>query len=359
MDITEHQTALAKIEDLFHHEKFISHLSAQLSDPSVRAQAANALVNDAHQLATWTLKAYTFFEKAAMSLSNLGQYQGSWPSQWQNHFSDYKSTVKDSLELHKLGIDYFEGFNNEVVNQLDWVENNFEEAKRLVKQYLEKPQTSRLKSESSTISQRFTDEGRLVNQFGNDFSDFVSRIRQENQQAQSRLEGDISRLNAEIARYNSAAEQIKRALTQIAGIPFWLTWVISEILQALGLTSADDARRALDMNYAEQARLNDQKRAVQREIDEKHQMDYDLGRANNALSNVKDDIAKIMADLNSFSTQWINNHHDIEAVFERMNYAQDSATKRSLISRLNLMGISIEALVSAMRDYVASVEASH
>ncbi|PPQ72186.1 hypothetical protein CVT24_002398 [Panaeolus cyanescens] len=316
LNATEYKAALAKIEDYLHRDEFIKYLSAQLADPNVRAQAANALADDASQLASSTITAYRLFEQA------------------------------DSK------------FASNVIDKLDWVEENFEEAKRLVKQFLERSDAPLLQSESSIVSQRFTDEGRLVKTFDDDFSAFVSKMRDENRAAQIRLEGNIAELNAEIEKYNSAAEQIKRALIEIAGIPWWLTWMISEILGLLGFTTADEARRALDSNYAEQERLNERKRQVQKEIQEKQQMDYDLAIANNALAGVKDNITKILGDLHSFSTLWINNHHDIEAILERMNYAEDSATKRSLISRLKLLGTSIESLDAGMRLYVNIVEAS-
>ncbi|TEB30491.1 hypothetical protein FA13DRAFT_555069 [Coprinellus micaceus] len=245
-----------------------------------------------------------------------------------------------------------------IVQRLDWDEAHFEEAKALITKYLQDPAGPRLAAGSSNASQRYTDNRRSVSQYQTDFSGFVSNMRDENRQAQIRLQGNIDKLNADIDRYNSAGEQIKRALSQIAGIPSWMTWLIAEILDALGIASVDDARKALDANYAEQRRLRDEIESVQREKERMNQMDADLARANDTLTRLNRGITDLIPGLDSLAKEWANYHHDIVLIQQDMVAAGDSATKRSLITRLKLMGGSVDALVAGMSSYIKIVEGS-
>ncbi|KAJ3565139.1 hypothetical protein NP233_g7830 [Leucocoprinus birnbaumii] len=350
--------ALAAVRTNLHQAEIVHHIESQLNNPNVQVKLQNERVHDATQLAKGTIAAYESFNEAKPVLGRLGEDQQQWLIQWMTLLTNYENAVKFSLIVNKIGVSYFCNFDRDVVSKLSWDEQHFEEARLLITQYLNDPTGPRLEQDSSSASQRYTDNRRDVSNFQNNFHSFVKKLTEENKRAQDRLEGNIRELNAEIDKYNSEAERIKRALIQIAGIPSWMTWIISEILGALGLGSVEDARRALDLNYGEQQRLKDRRGEVQNEIQQKLQLDHALALANIAILRLNHNIGDINMQLDSFAKEWAYSHHDIVLIQQDMQAAADSATKRSLISRLKLMGSSIQALTTAMDAYTKAVEVS-
>ncbi|PPR08020.1 hypothetical protein CVT24_011081 [Panaeolus cyanescens] len=272
--------------------------------------------SSADTFAASTIEASKMFDECTSALSNLGNAQDAerWPGDWQKLFSMYKSAVKASLELDKLGIDYFGELNPTIANRLDdWAENNFGEAKRFLQEYLEKPAVPQLRSASSVVSDQFTDIKNVMQQFENNFVAFVGKLEKDDEEAQAYLARQIQQLKDEIAHS----------------------------------TIFDDKQR-----------LKDEELHVEKNLEVLCEMDKNLEIAKTVLSTVRPNIGTILDDLQSFAMQWIKTHHDIEALLDEMGIAEDSATKRSLISRLKAIGTSAAALVADMNEYVTTVQDS-
>ncbi|KAJ3559567.1 hypothetical protein NP233_g11235 [Leucocoprinus birnbaumii] len=239
----------------------------------------------------------------------------------------------------------------DVVSKVDWAEDHFEEAKALIAQYLQSPAGARLEQDSTNISQLYTDNRQDVSEYQSDFSDFVEELAKADKQAQAELEARIEELNSQIDSNDSTtrpsdkifkqARQIMGALMQIAGIPPWLTWIISKILEALGLNGAEEARQVLDRIFSQQQELKKEREDAQREIEK---------------NNGQTSITNINNRLDSFAKEWAECHHDIVLILNEMQFAADSATKRSLITRLKLMGSSVQALVNGVDTYIRVID---
>ncbi|KAF9228944.1 hypothetical protein BS17DRAFT_812894 [Gyrodon lividus] len=152
--------------------------------------------------------------------------------------------------------------------------------------------------------------------------------------------------------------QIERILWEILAIPWWLTWIIAEILAVLGIASVDEALSILNQNYAQQQAVKNAQDMVRRQKQDVETRKSALQHAQSTLSYLADDVANIDARLNKFTSEWAQQHHDIVLILQAMEAASDSATKKSLITRLKLMGSSIDALLSVMTTYVQIVKGS-
>ncbi|PPR08018.1 hypothetical protein CVT24_011079 [Panaeolus cyanescens] len=374
----------AEFTNYLQSEDFIARLSAQLTDPKVKVKAFQFMVNDATKLANMTISAVSKFQDAqsVLSSSNVAQDEGSrpWPDQWKDFLSSYKNTVSEMLALQSQGVVYFCGEQNislkktqiriankcfvaghglelglKVLGKLDWAEEHFDQAKDLLNQFIEQFDTTALENDSALISQKFTDEGKSIEVFRDNFADFVSVMQKDNEDAEKRLKSDIESLNSQIAAANSDAAHWENVLKAFLSAAASAAWILGGIFSG---TNIDGIKATIDAIYSNLEDLENQKQLVQEEIAQKQYMDQELDTAQRTLSRVKDDISSILKDLETFSQQWITIHHDIVVISTDMQNAADSATKRSLISRLQLMVPSVQALATGMFIYSVDVNAA-
>ncbi|KAF9226018.1 hypothetical protein BS17DRAFT_776477 [Gyrodon lividus] len=301
-DIIQLKSSLSAVQAVLGSDEVIKHLRAQLADSVVVAKIANARVDDATKLANDTVSTCYSFDDATGQLQQVEDQQ--WTSKWKDLRQDYVNATKQALEVETLGNSFFSDFNSQVVSQLEWAETNWEAAIALIKQFLEKPDGAQLESKSQDVSQAYTDNRRLVTEFKGNFSSFVSALSTQYDLSAAQLQRDMDALNAELARYQSIAAQIERALWEIVGIPWWMSWLISEILGALGIASADEARRLLDQNYAQQQAVKDKQDTVRRQQQDVQTRQAALQRAQSTLSYLTDDVANIDSRLDEFASEW-------------------------------------------------------
>ncbi|KIK78497.1 hypothetical protein PAXRUDRAFT_834529 [Paxillus rubicundulus Ve08.2h10] len=355
-DLIKLKASLAKVQAALGREEVVNYLRVQLADPAVVAKIANLRIDDTTKLANDTVSTCHSFDDATVKLQQVEDQQ--WASDWKNIRQAFVNATKQAIALEVIGNSFFSDFNSKVVDNLDWAEENWEAAIQLIKEFIEKPDGDRLDSGSQDVSQAYTDNRRLVTEFKGTFSSFVLTLSVQYDQSLAELQGDITALNAELARYQSLAAEIERALWEIAGIPWWMTWLISEILELFGITSAEEARKMLDLNYAQQQAIKAKQDAVRLQEAEVQARRAALESAQSTLLYLTDDVADIDGRLNEFASEWAQQHHDIILVLELMQAASDSATKRALITRLKLLGSSVDALLSAMQTYVQILKES-
>ncbi|KAF8837331.1 hypothetical protein BDN67DRAFT_973098 [Paxillus ammoniavirescens] len=355
-DLVQLKSSLAKVQAVLGSEEVVNYLRTQLADPAVVAKIANARIDDTAKLANDTISTCQSFDDATVKLQQVEDQQ--WASNWKNIRQAFVDATKQAIALEIVGNSFFSDFNSKVVDNLDWAEENWEAAIQLIKEFLEKPEGDQLDSGSQDVSQAYTDNKRQVTEFKGTFSSFVSSLSVQYDQSLTKLQGDMAALNAELAKYQSIAAQIERALWEIAGIPSWMTWLISEILGFLGITSPEEAREMLDLNYAQQQAVKVKQDAVRVQQADVQARKTALESAQSTLLYLTDDVADIDGLLDEFASEWAQQHHDIVLVLELMQAASDSATKKALITRLKLLGSSVDALLSAMQTYVRILKES-
>ncbi|KAF8069952.1 hypothetical protein FPV67DRAFT_1447826 [Lyophyllum atratum] len=300
----------------------------------------------------------------ALQSVDVNQPDRKWQPEWHTLSDTYARLLRETTTLATLAYQYLNDFKKNVSDQFNVDEAQWEANRALVAAFSKDPRGDEIKTSSASTSQGFTDLRRLVEAFKTQFSEFEAGQRKDYDARSDKLQRDMQNLQADIAGHQSTAAKLERGIKQILGINPLFSWLISEILGGLGVTSADDARRALDVTYREEAELRDKKNAVDREAVDVNNRRALLQQVQQALAVLVNDVTDIASRLNRFAQTWSDTHHDISLLEANMSSTSDSASKRVLVltdpfqsfaSRVKILGESTIALSAAMNTYVTAV----